>query len=750
MSNFNHSDQKNATMCADYTSGIEDPSTMAISPMPSQPAVVEVALPRPLRRTFDYALGKDAVAPSPGTRVRVPFGRSHVVGVVVGIRDTSPHELKTIERIIDAEPLLPPDLVDLARWLAGYYHHPIGDILKTLMPVKARQGAKAEPIDEVAWRLAADTSGADATLVRAPAQRATFDRLRELGPTADAETAALDINRQSLAALLGKGLVERTTVAPTYEVRASEVEPTREQAAAIAAIGASLGSASTHVLEGVTGSGKTEVYLRVIEVVLKAGRQALVLVPEIALTPQTTARFAERFGATATLHSGMTDPQRFDIWLKCRNGSHKVLIGTRSAVLAPFADLGVIVVDEEHDGSFKQQEGLRYSARDVAVKRGQMLSIPVVLGSATPSMETLENVRRGRYRRLPLTQRVAGSSMPRYRITDIRGERLDGGISTDLHRAIGAHLAAGNQVLAFINRRGYAPVLLCSECGWQAECDHCDVKLTYHRMPRQLRCHHCDRRRPIPRECPSCGANDFVLVGTGTQRTEETLRTRHPGVPLYRIDRDTTRSTRRLEADLAAIAEGKPAILVGTQMLAKGHHLPNVTLVAVLEADGGFLSPDFRAPERTAQLIVQVAGRAGRGDRPGVVWIQTFDPDNANLRALIEAGYRGYVESERRRRESALMPPFVSLAIVRAESPAEGPALELLRRAADTLTAEGLELLGPAPAPIARRADRHRSQLLLLARRRRDLHRALDRLEAAEPKGRGVRWSIDVDPLDTS
>ena len=723
---------------------------MAVPRMPSQPAVIEVALPRPLRRTFDYALGKDAVVPSPGVRVRVPIGGSHVVGVVLDVRDSSPYELKTIERMIDAEPLLPADLVGLARWLAGYYHHPIGDVLKTVMPVKARQGAKAEPVDEVVWQLAGDTSSADTALARAPAQRATLDRLGLLGSTADAELAALGINRQSLAALLAKGLVERTTVAPSYEVRASKVEPTQEQAAAIGAINDSLGSATTHVLEGVTGSGKTEVYLRVIEEVLKAGRQALVLVPEIALTPQTTARFAERFGATATLHSGMTDPQRFDTWLKCRNGSHKVLIGTRSAILTPFADLGVIVVDEEHDGSFKQQEGLRYSARDVAVKRGQMLSIPVVLGSATQSMETLENARRGRYRHLRLTRRVGGRSMPSYRVTDIRGERLDGGISVHLHRAIRAHLDAGNQVLAFINRRGYAPVLLCSDCGWQAECDHCDVKLTYHRQPRQLRCHHCDRRRPIPRECPSCGANDFVLVGTGTQRTEETLRARHPGVPLYRIDRDTTRSTRRLESDLAAIAKGNPAILVGTQMLAKGHHLPNVTLVAVLDADGGFLSPDFRAPERTAQLIVQVAGRAGRGDRPGQVWIQTFDPENANLRALIEAGYAGFVESERQRRESALMPPFVSLAIVRAESPAEAAALDLLRRAADTLAGQGLELLGPAPAPIARRADRYRSQLLLLARHRRDLHQALDRLEATEPRGRGVRWSIDVDPLDTS
>ena len=718
--------------------------------MSSPDAIIEVALPRPLRRTFDYALGSEGPVPSPGVRVRVPLGPGFVVGIVVDVNDSSPHELKAIERVIDDEPLLPGDLVDLARWLAGYYHHPIGDVMKTLMPVKARQGAAAVPIDDVVWRLAADTSGADARLARAPAQHAIFDRLRQIGPTADAELSVLGISRQPLSALLAKGLVERTRVAPIYEVRDSTVEPTAEQSAAVAAIVGSLGSATTHVLEGVTGSGKTEVYLRVIQEVLEAGRQALVLVPEIALTPQTTARFAERFGTTATLHSGLTDAQRFDTWLKCRNGTHKVLIGTRSAVLAPFADLGVIVVDEEHDGSFKQQEGLRYSARDVAVKRGQMLSIPVILGSATPSMETLENARRGRYLPLRLARRVGGRSMPGYHVSDIRGERLDGGIGVHLHRAIGMHLAAGSQVLAFINRRGYAPVLLCSDCGWQAECDHCDVKLTYHRLPRQLRCHHCDRRRPVPRECPSCGASDFVLVGTGTQRTEETLRARHPGVPLYRIDRDTTRSARRLETDLAAIAEGKPAILVGTQMLAKGHHLPKVTLVAVLDADGGFLSPDFRAPERTAQLIVQVGGRAGRGDRPGEVWIQTFDPENANLRALIESGYPGFVASERRRRESALMPPFVSLAVLRAEASSVDATLELLRRASDTLAGGALELLGPAPAPIARRADRHRSQLLLLARRRRDLHVALNTLEAAELQARGVRWSIDVDPLDTA
>ncbi|MDE0421175.1 MAG: primosomal protein N' [Gammaproteobacteria bacterium] len=718
--------------------------------MASSAPVIQVALPRPLRRTFDYAPPQDGGIPEPGVRVRVPFGRNNVVGLVVGVIDSSPHELKTATQAIDDTPLVPADLVELARWLARYYHHPIGDVVKTLMPVSARRGARAAPIDAIAWTPTGYRDEADGLLCRAPKQRVLFERLCELGAVADADVAGLGINRQALKALLAKGLLERKVLLPPYSTRTSDIDPTRAQSEAVAAIARSLGRGTTHVLEGVTGSGKTEVYLRVIDEVLRSGRQALVLVPEIALTPQTTARFVERFGAAATLHSGMTDPQRFDTWLKCRNGMHKVLIGTRSAVLTPFADLGVIVVDEEHDGSFKQQEGLRYSARDVAVKRGQMLSVPVVLGSATPSLETLENARRGRYVHLRLPHRVAGSSMPAYRVVDIRGERLEGGISRHLRRAIRDHLAAGNQVLAFINRRGYAPVLLCSSCAWQAQCDHCDVKLTYHRHPRQLRCHHCDRRRPVPRECPSCGSRDLALVGAGTQRAEEFLAAWHPEVPLYRIDRDTTRSARRLTADLAAIAKGNPAILVGTQMLAKGHHLPNVTLVAVLDADSGFLSPDYRAPERTAQLIVQVAGRAGRGARPGEVWIQTFDPDNGNLRALIESGYPGFAQSERLRREAALMPPFASLALVRADSAHEGAGLALLQEAADEVGSEAVEILGPAPAPIARRADRYRSQLLLLARRRGDLHRALDRLEAAEPRAKTVRWSIDVDPLDTS
>ena len=715
---------------------------------PDASLVAEVAVPRPLRTTFDYIVPSAMGVPPVGARVRVPFGATTVVGIVAGHSRVFDRAQKEIDEVLDDKPILPTDLVDLARWLGRYYHHPIGDVFATLLPVKARRGVPATLMEEVVWHWAGEEE--NGKLGRAPRQREAFERLRTLGSIFDSELTALGLVRSHLAALVDKGLARSALLSPCYGVPETWTHHlTAEQATAVDTINSTLGTPTTHLLDGVTGSGKTEVYLRVIAEVLRAGGQALVLVPEIALTPQTTARFKACFGAAATLHSGNTDTQRFDVWLKCAQGIHKVLIGTRSAVLAPFENLGLIVVDEEHDGSFKQGDGLRYSARDLAVKRGQMLEIPVVLGSATPSLESLENARRGRYALSRLPSRAGGASMPAMRIVDVRGLRLDRGFSEALHGVIGRHLHADGQVLVFINRRGFSPVLLCSTCAWHAACEHCDAKLTLHRRPDRLRCHHCGHSRLPPRTCPACGGRAFVHIGTGTQRAEEALAERYPDVPRYRIDRDTTRSVRRLEADLAAIREGRPAILVGTQMLAKGHHLPNVTLVAVLDSDAGFLAADFRAPERTAQLIVQVAGRAGRAERPGEVWIQTFNPDNANLVALVNTGYAGFAANERRVRADARMPPFSAVAMIRAESKVESRAWEVLTEILGALPAGPVEVLGPAPAPVARRADHYRCQALVLASRRADLHHALDQLEAAEPKAAGVRWSIDLDPLDT-
>ena len=716
------------------------------------PAVVRVAVPRPLRRTFEYAVPASMPVPAPGARVRVPFGRSKALGVVVGSAEPGRDDLKPIDEVLDAEPLLPPDLVALAEWLAAYYHHPIGDVLATMLPTAARRGAKAQAQSQTVWRARVEAAP---VLARAPRQQQALAQLAQAGGIADDELAAAGISRRILAALREKGLVAGHDALPfrsdteAAALAEPDVQPTTAQRAAIEGIVASLGQHRCHLLDGVTGSGKTEVYLNVIAEVLRRGRQALLLVPEIALAPQTLDRVRARFGAAAVLHSGVADAQRFDVWTKCASGQHRILIGTRSAVFTPFARLGLIVVDEEHDSAYKQQDGLPYSARDVAVKRAATLGVPIVLGSATPSLESLENARRGRYAVARLEERAGGASLPAYRVLDIRGERLDRGFALPMHAAITRHLERRGQVLVFINRRGYAPTLLCPQCGWRAQCRHCDARLTYHRVHRQLRCHHCGHAQRAPATCPNCGGEELAPIGTGTQRAEEALAEHHPGVPILRIDRDTARSATRLAADLAVVASGQPAILVGTQMLAKGHHFPNVTMVAVLNADAGFLSPDFRAPERTAQLVVQVAGRAGRAERPGEVWVQTFEPAGVHLAALIRAGYRGFADAEREQRAAAAMPPFAALAIIRAESRHSEAAQRLLGKAAAALAeATGVEVLGPAPAPLARRADRARWQLLALASRRVNLHQALTRLEDAALKAPGVRWGIDVDPLD--
>ena len=716
-------------------------------------------MPRPLRRVFDYSLPSDLPRPKVGSRVRVPFGRSEVVAIVAGFSDTSAHRLKPVIDVLDADGFLAPDLIALAEWLSGYYHHPLGEVYATLLPSAARRGAMPAPRWPLSWTA---TAGDADRLARAPRQREAFERLTSLGVAVpERELRSLGIDRRTLLALADKGLVESRETKPDYRIGRSPISLNPEQQAAVSAIGASIGTHTTHLLDGVTGSGKTEVYMRVIAKVLAHGGQVLVLVPEIGLTPQTLARFRRRFGAAAALHSAETDNARLGTWSQCRSGDHRILIGTRSAVFTPFAKLRLIIVDEEHDTSFKQHEGLRYSARDVACKRAQLLEIPAVLGSATPSLESLANVGRRRYRRNVLQSRAGGASMPRFRVIDIRGQRLRDGLSDTLLRAIRRHLDAGNQVLVFINRRGFAPTCLCSACGWQARCADCDARLTLHQSPPALHCHHCDRRYRYPDTCPDCGTDTLVHLGTGTQRVDAALREHFPGVPLYRIDRDTARGPARFAAQLDAIRQGEAAILVGTQMLAKGHHLPAVTLVAVVDADNGFLSSDFRAPERTAQNIVQVAGRAGRAERPGEVWIQSFDPENPNLKALIEHGYPGFAAMQATERRAARLPPYAAMAMLRAESANPKAAIELLERAADVFqsTDRGaerteddhheLELMGPVPAPIARLRNRFRYQYMICARRRGPLHAALSALEAAAPAVPNVRWSIDVDPLDT-
>ena len=718
--------------------------------MSTPPArIVRVAVPVPLHRLFDYSVPEELPMPVAGARVVVPFAGRKLVGMVSALNPEDAHDkVRPILQILDEENVLGAEVLEIGRWLSSYYQHPLGEVLATLLPGAARKAVPLKIKRPEVWELATESPD----LSRAPRQRALFDLIREAGGALSAEQIrAAGFERSHIRGLAGKGYLRRRRQAAGTgppvppQVDVPDLHP--EQASVVEAMISTRGF-NPVLLDGITGSGKTEVYLRLIHTVLQAGRQVLVLVPEIALTPQTLSRFEARFGSAAVMHSNLSDHARLQVWLKAKNGAARILIGTRSAVLTPFADLGLIVVDEEHDSSFKQTDGLRYSARDVAVKRARDLGIPLILGSATPSFESLHNAVTGRYTHLRLTERAGGASLPEYRLIDIRGHSLAGGLSEDLLRATGEHLDAGGQALFFLNRRGFAPSMVCGHCQWQARCPGCEWPMTMHQRPPALICHHCGRRQGLPATCPDCGQSALIAVGSGTQRCEDVLSERFKDVPVYRIDRDTTRSQRKLEAQLKAIGNGQPAILVGTQMLAKGHHFPDVTLVAVINADGGFMSPDFRAPERTAQLIVQVAGRAGRAARAGVVYIQTYQPDSPLLTTLIREGYGAFARRELESRALAELPPHLPMALLRAEAAQAEDARNWLGVLAARL-GPGLEVFGPAPALMPRVADRLRFQLMLIAHSRGALHRALLPLKSLDETPRNVRWSLDIDPYDT-
>jgi primosomal protein N' (replication factor Y) len=527
------------------------------------------------------------------------------------------------------------------------------------------------------------------------------------------------------------------------------------QAAAEAAVAGCRGF-RCFLLDGVTGSGKTEVYLRLIDRALRAHRQVLVLVPEIGLTPQLRTRFERRVAAPmAVLHSGLSETERERAWRAGAGGQARLLLGTRSAVFTPLPDLGLVIVDEEHDLSLKQQDGLRYSARDLAVRRAQQAGCPAVLGSATPALETLHNARTGRYGLLRLPRRAGRAVDPEILVADIRAQPLETGLSHALLTRMNLEIDAGNQVLLFLNRRGFSPVLTCHDCGWISECSRCDARMTLHRGRGLLICHHCGLEHRRPLQCPYCESPDLRPLGQGTERVEDTLRQRFPGLPLARIDRDSTRRRGELERLLAAAQRGEHRILLGTQMLAKGHHLPGVTLVGILDLDHGLYGSDFRATERMAQLLVQVAGRAGRAERPGTVMLQTRHPQHPMLSLLLREGYGAFATAALAERREANLPPFSHQALLRADSPREQAALDFLAEALEAarpLAPPQLEFWGPAPAQMERRAGRIRAQLLLQAPGRALLQQVLSRLLPALrtlKAPRDLRWSIDVDPQDS-
>ncbi len=724
--------------------------------------ILRVAVPSPLYRCFDYLAPKHAEYLRPGMRVRVPFGKRYPIGVLLELReDTSvPAEtLRPILSVLDTEPVLSAELLALSCWAQRYYHHPPGEVFTTLLPVLLRQGQAARRKAPLLWRLttAGHTALAKGVLRRAQRQRELLEYLAQYpaGVSSEQLRSAMPAGSGIARVLRDKGWLEQVEVFPCSARQITSAPPLNAaQQAAVTAVCSVLGSFSVFLLDGVTGSGKTEVYLRIVEAVLAQRRQALVLVPEIGLTPQLLVRFATRFpGPMAVLHSGLSQQERLNAWLLARDGTASVVIGTRSAIFTPLKNPGVIIVDEEHDISFKQQEGFRYHARDLSVMRARQAAVPVLLGSATPSLESLFNMQRGRYQRLCLPNRVGNAVPPPIEVLDVRRQPMEEGLSIPLLHRMHTHLAQQGQVLLFLNRRGFAPTLICHECGWIGQCQRCDARLTLHLRRCRLICHHCGTEKSIDVACPLCGSIDLRAVGQGTERIEQILKREFPAIGIARMDRDSTRRKGSLQALLKDIHNGERSILIGTQMLAKGHHFPNVTLVGILDADQGLFGADFRTSERMAQLIVQVAGRAGRAEKPGTVIVQTHHPQHPLLQILVYEGYSAFAAAALLERQDAELPPFTCQALLRADAIVPELPRAFLAQALESGSSlrRDVELLGPVPAPMERRAGRYRAQLLVQAQRRRQLHAFLEEwLEQLEnlKLARKVRWSIDVDPQD--
>ncbi|RDH40302.1 MAG: primosomal protein N' [Candidatus Aquirickettsiella gammari] len=675
--------------------------------------ILKIAIAAPLHHYFDYLAPTDFPLNQlkKGLRVLVPFGKQEKVGFLMELSTTSERplsQLRTAIAILDEVPLLPDSIQRLLEWTSRYYHCPLGEVFANALPNSLRVGKDFKN-----------------SLKKAP------------------KIHAAKIN--------SKKIVINTT---TDGALAKIIQLNTHQQQAIATIINSLGKFQAFLLNGVTGSGKTEVYLEAIQAVLDRGEQALVLVPEIGLTPQMLERFQARFSVPLLLfHSRLTEKQRLEHWLLSKTGAASIIIGTRSALFTPLLRPGIIIVDEEHDSSFKQQNGLRYHARDLALVRGRLENIPVILGSATASLESVFNARQKRYQMLHLPERAGNALQPSFHFVDLRQQKLEQGFAPVLLQTMQKHLQNQGQVLLFLNRRGFSPVTICHDCGWTADCQRCERKMTFHKKPAHLQCHYCGYRRPLDTHCPNCQGQQLFALGQGTQRLEQTLQKYFPSVGIVRIDRDNTQHKGSLDSLLKNIHEGESQILIGTQMLAKGHHFPNVTLVGILEADSGLFSADFRALERTGQLLTQVAGRAGRADKPGEVLIQTYHPEHPLLLHLIQQGYLSFSDILLQERRASLLPPFSYLVLIHAEALSASYPNDFLNEVKHQAKpySEEVRLLGPVPSLLPRRAGYYRCQLLLQASQRKPLHRLLEQIIkpiSLLASSRRVRWSLDVDPIE--
>lgn len=746
------------------------------------PVILRVAIPTPLRRLFDYLPPSDsetatsaageagATSTYPvGARIRVSFGRRQVIGIIVehaASTSVPGNKLKSALQLLDRESVFPKALFDSLLWAASYYQHPVGEVLATALPTLLRQGDPLLDSVEL-WSATRSSSDAGEQLKRAPRQAALLSLIQTEGPITTDDLRCNGFDPSLLKQLQAKGLVvsrlETLDKNYTTSVEATTnhtVSLNKNQQQALAAIGAA-NEFDCLLLDGVTGSGKTEVYMRAMERTLAAGKQCLLLVPEIGLTPQAVTRFTQRFSCPIVLlHSGLSNRERLLAWRDARQGRAGIVIGTRSAVFTPLARPGLIVVDEEHDSSFKQQDGFRYSARDFAIKRAQQERLPIILGSATPSLESLNNALEARYKHVKLPERAGTAEPASMQIIGIERESLDHGFSETMLVKMEKHLAAGNQVLVFINRRGYAPVMQCQSCAWVAECDNCIAQFTVHSRPAGLRCHHCGSSRALPRQCPQCHSSRLETLGLGTQKLELFLERKFPNTPVLRIDRDSMRSKSSFDDMIRTVEAGEPCILVGTQMLAKGHHFTDVTLVAVLDADLGLFSADFRGQEHMAQTIVQVAGRAGRGEKRGEVAIQSRHGSHPTLQNLVNLSYGDFAAQLLQERKQGQMPPFSHLALLQIESNQSATAAkfaeQILTQALSITDREAglsrdIQMLGPMPAPMEKRAGRFRWHLLLKSNKRSALQVLLAQLSQAVEGMKlpqATRWNLDIDPLE--
>ena len=731
--------------------------------------LVEVLIPIPLMEKFSYLPPKNnSNLLKQGSRVLVPFGKRTLVGVVWSFSDRDKslkRKYKHIKEVLDEVPLLDTNSIHLAEWSSRYYHYPLGEIISYFFPPSLRKGKEAKFRESQYLELTSKGSFLEEeSLSRAPIQQKLISILKDKKEIKLKSAQAFGVSNAAVNGLIEKGFVNRFSreLSPYKKLENKQLSSPKqlnpEQNKAVNAIKKAKDKNTTFLLDGITGSGKTEVYLQAIQEVINEGKQALILIPEIGLAPQAEERFREYFGdRVMSFHSAKNEREKVDAWLGASRGLVDIIIGTRSSVFLPMKNLGIIVVDEEHDLSFKQMEKFRYSARDMALYRAKLEKIPVVLASATPSLETLKNVQEEKYKVLKLNKRATGASLPTFHAVDLKGKELHEGLSKELLEATQTELDKGNQVLIFLNRRGYAPSLICKVCGWISNCDRCDALMTVHKNPLKLHCHHCEAQKPYPSKCQSCGSDDFLTYGFGTERVEEFLRGYFPNTKTLRIDSDSTRKKESLNEYFDEIKKGEPIILLGTQLLAKGHHFPNVTLVGIIDADSGLFSADFRGSERVAQLMTQVSGRAGRDKKPGRVILQSYCLDHPQIEEIITGSYEKFAKRLLEERKSYKIPPFSFQAKIFAESPkslvSRDFILNILNQSKiEKQISSNVRIVGPLPSIMEKKSGVYRWELSIFSSSRSNLHKFLDVMQSRlyEPKlTKQVRWSIDVDPLSS-